>query len=92
MTTKDTIEKIKKLLALGQSSNEAEAALALKMASKMMADSNLTELDLALEQDDPVGMEAFYGKFDPKWKKNLGCLIAKINHCKVVLHRQELHL
>ena len=87
-----TIDKIKKLLALGQSSNEAEAALALKMASKLMAEANISELDLALNEDDPVDMDLFYGKFDPKWKKNIGCFVAKLNYCKVVSTSTSVYL
>ncbi len=45
---KDTLERIKKLLALGQSTNPNEAAVALSRAQKLMREHNISEHDLEL--------------------------------------------
>lgn len=45
---KDTLERIKKLLALGQSTNPNEAAVALLRAQKLMREHNISEHDLEL--------------------------------------------
>ena len=47
---KRTIEKIKKLLALGQSTNENEARQAISLATKMMIENNLKQSDITEKQ------------------------------------------
>lgn len=44
------LQKIKKLMALGKSANQHEAANALRMAQKMMAEHNLTMTDIELQE------------------------------------------
>ena len=52
MTTeqKRTIDKIRKLLALGQSQNENEARQAIALATKLMLENNLAQSDLVERQ------------------------------------------
>lgn len=48
MSNDKTLQKIKKLLALAKSSNQHEAANALRIAQKLMRELALTEQDIAL--------------------------------------------
>lgn len=48
MNKEKYLTKIKKLLALGKSTNSHEAALAIARARKLMAEYNITELDVGI--------------------------------------------
>ena len=48
MNKEKYLAKIKKLLALGQSTNSHEAALAVARARKLMAEYHVTELDVGI--------------------------------------------
>lgn len=70
MTDKDKIlEKIKKILALSSSSNEAEAALALEKAQNLMARYDLSERDILLSS---------------RWKNDLAAIIGNAFGCEVI--------
>lgn len=51
----NTVQKIKRLLKLGLSSNEAEAKLAMARAQELMVKHNL---DIAVVQDTPEAQRA----------------------------------
>jgi hypothetical protein len=90
-TPQTVIEKIKKLLALGQSANENEAAVAASMAQKLMLEHKLSigEVELAgIEKKSPVS-EAFIvekmGTFGyMTWKGALVHGIALLNGCRTI--------
>lgn len=80
--TDTIIHKIKKLLALGESSNEHEAAAALSRAQELLASHSLTidevngfemEESISIETDDPL----FDGANVALWKQWLASAIAK---------------
>lgn len=76
------IEKIKKLLALSQSPNEAEAAAASIKAQQLLTQYNLNAADLQ-EQSEEVGtFEVEVSSKAVSWKQFLVCGIAKANFCK----------
>lgn len=74
------IDKVQKLLALSQSSNANEAAVAASVANKLIDQYRLSEADLSSEEDDPLieddGFIYVTGRIVP-WKRylvtNLAC-------------------
>lgn len=79
-------EKIKKLLALAASANEAEAELAMLHAQRMMDEYRISviELDDAPEKivkDDLPLLES--GRL-PGWKQSLCMILCRYNNCKIV--------
>ena len=81
MSNKKVIDKIRKLLALAQSPNENEAAIAAAKAQELMAEYEFTEVDL-------IHREINEQKFDtgrlaiPKWKMDLARFIASAYGCR----------
>lgn len=92
MEISEVIQKVRKLMALAQSSNEHEAALAAAKAQTLMLEHKLSEGDLdsaVLKSKDPI-TEAFttesIGKFAyMQWKGALMYGIAKLNNCAALL-------
>ncbi|MBQ9275259.1 MAG: DUF2786 domain-containing protein [Succinivibrio sp.] len=72
----EILEKIKKLMALSQSTNPNEAALALKRARKLMDENNITNQDLSLSQFVSVKQGAVRGLNDKLIMVPLGRIIA----------------
>jgi hypothetical protein len=87
----DHIEKIRKLLSLGQSASDNEASLALEMAAKLMAKWGIDELDLLIKEDSLDGLgdlqrEILYqSKRIPYWRTCLSHALAISNHCKALI-------
>ena len=82
------IEKIRKLLALAESSNENEAQAAMLMAQKLMAKHHL---ELSEIQDAPVDHDVLEQEGDKKahgsaWKRRLASLIAHNFQCETYLY------
>ena len=85
MNKKEIIEKIKKCLALSQSTNQHEAALALKQAQALMA-----KYDIDANDADLLGIQDFEtdgsgSHRPPKYEVILAQSIAKMMDCKVIL-------
>lgn len=85
------VDKIRKLLSLGQSASDNEASLALEMAAKLMAKWGIDELDLLIEEDNLDGLgdlqrEILYqSKRIPYWRTCLSHALAISNHCKALI-------
>lgn len=85
----NVIEKIKKLLALAQSSNANEAAVAAGLAAKLMAEHRIEQAMLC--EDEPARVEeqiesnvlADRGKRMSRWASVLALHVARAHHCSV---------
>lgn len=92
------IRKIQRCLDLSKSSNEHEAAAALRQAKKLMQLHRLTETDVQLSA---VG-KAFSGKAKARlsrWERHLGTTVARAFNCECILwyddaprHRQKIRV
>lgn len=80
MNRDQALSKIKKCLALAQSSNPHEAAAAMRQAQKLMAEHNVTETDVSLadvaEAVAPARLNAL-----TNWEAMLSGLIAQAFGC-----------
>ncbi len=79
MTADDNlINKVKKLLALTESPNEAEATLAAEKAQELMLRYGIQLAQVAAAEGDRVGVnrEMVNGKVDP-WRRYLAAAVAK---------------
>ncbi|GAM10391.1 hypothetical protein OR1_02680 [Geobacter sp. OR-1] len=82
------IEKIRKLLALANSSNEHEAALAASHAQRLLSEHNLAMADIESEQKPQSAdkVEAQVSKTLPKWVRNLSAGVCTAFDCQAVHH------
>lgn len=80
MSDNKIIEKVKKLLALGTSSSEAEASSAIEKAHALLAEHNLSLSDVK-ETGDILEETLEEGKRIPSWKKMLITSVARANYC-----------
>jgi len=83
----DIKSKIKKLLSLATSSNEAEAMSAMTKAQALMNEYRISSLDLELSgTDNEMDMSLIQGlgNFDHKWKALLANTIAQANYCMTI--------
>ncbi|PUA43484.1 DUF2786 domain-containing protein [Pseudomonas protegens] len=71
------IRKIKRCLALSQSSNENEAATAMRQAQSLMREYRLTEMDVRLSDVGEVESEMSRAKRRPTWDRHLGSVIGE---------------
>ncbi len=80
------IEKIKKLLALANSSNEHEAALAASHAQRLLSEHNLAMADIeaAHRPDKADKVEANVSKTLPKWLRILSAGVSTAFDCQAV--------
>jgi hypothetical protein len=86
--TTPIIEKIKKLLALANSSNEFEAALAAAHAQRLLSEYNLAMADIEAshkpDKADKIEIEAT--KTLPKWFRHLTAGVGNAFDCQVIHH------
>ncbi len=82
------IEKIKKLLALANSSNEHEAALAASHAQRLLSEHNLAmaDIDAAHKPDKADTVEMKLSKTLPKWLRHLTAGVSAAFDCQAVHH------
>ncbi|MFK0090686.1 DUF2786 domain-containing protein [Pseudomonas sp. NPDC090755] len=71
------IRKIKRCLALSKSSNENEAATAMRQAQSLMREYRLTEMDVRLSDVGEVESEKARAKRRPTWDRHLSSIVAK---------------
>ena len=88
MDTAPIIDKIKKLLALANSSNEHEAALAASHAQRLLSEHNLAMADIdAAQQPDKAGaVETSVAKSLPKWLRQLSAGVSSAFDCQAIHH------
>lgn len=71
------IRKIKRCLALSQSSNEHEAATAMRQAQSLMREYRLTEMDVRLSDVGEVESTKARLRRRPTWDRHLGAIVAE---------------
>jgi hypothetical protein len=82
------IGKIRKLLALANSCNEHEAALAASHAQRLLAEHNLAMADIeaATRPDKADRVETAVAKSLPKWLRHLSAGVSAAFDCQAVHH------
>jgi hypothetical protein len=82
------IDKIKKLLALANSSNEHEAALAASHAQRLLSEHNLAMADIeAVHKHDKADqVETSVSKSLPKWMRHLSAGVSSAFDCQAIHH------
>ncbi len=82
------IAKIQKLLALANSSNEHEAALAAAHAQRLLSEHNLAMADIESEQKPQSAdkVEAQVSKTLPKWVRHLSSGVCTAFDCQAIHH------
>lgn len=75
------LERIRKLLALGKSSNEHEAKIAMERAHKLLAEHNLSIGAVEGALDDAGDGALVYGQGGP-WARQVAGGIAKLYFCR----------
>lgn len=71
------IRKIKRCLALSASSNETEAATAMRQAQALMREYRLTEVDVRLSDVGEVNSKEYRITRRPTWDRQLSAIVAK---------------
>ncbi len=84
MTRDQAIDKIKKCLRLGKSSNQHEAAAALRQASKLMQQFQLSDEDVRGHQASHASANAGAGCNPPLWETRLANIVAGAFGCEVI--------
>ncbi len=69
------IRQIKRCLALSKSSNETEAATAMRQAQALMREYRLTEIDVRLSDVGEVESDSSRAKRRPTWARDLGSIV-----------------
>lgn len=82
------IRKIKHCLALAQSSNENEAATALRQAQALMREYRLTEMDVKLSDVGEVESQFSRNERRPMWDQQLSAAVAEVFGCTSLRHRR----
>lgn len=88
MNNSPVIEKIKKLLALANSCNEHEAALAASHAQRLLSEHNLAMADIesARKPEKADRVETSVSKTLPKWLRHLSAGISSAFDCQAIHH------
>ncbi len=88
MENSPIIEKIKKLLALANSSNEHEAALAAGHAQRLLSEHNLAMADIEAthKPDKADKVETAVSKTLPKWMRHLSAGVSSAFDCQAIHH------
>lgn len=82
------IRKIKRCLALSKSSNETEAATAMRQAQALMREYRLTEIDVHLSDVGEVESECSRVKRRPTWDRQLGSIAGEAFSVRSFSRRQ----
>ena len=79
------IDKIKKMFALAQSSNENEAAMAMAMAHELLQKYNLSMTDIEAKGEKSELETDYYAKASHPWQVTLVKAISKANYCDMFI-------
>ena len=85
MTRERVIERVRKLLALSNSSNEHEAALAAAHAQRLLAEHNLAISELEMREEGAGEAELYVAKTVPKWLSSLFAVVANAFDCLAIV-------
>jgi hypothetical protein len=90
MTDKEKIvDKIRKLLALSESSNEHEAMLAMENANKLLMKHNLEMSDVnEVDINEMIEDDIMSGGRLMSYKTSLISSIMRLNNCEIVVHNR----
>lgn len=88
MDNNPIIEKIKKLLALSNSCNEHEAALAASHVQRLLSEHNLAMADIeaAHKPDKADRVETTVSRTLPKWVRQLSAGVSSAFDCQAIHH------
>jgi hypothetical protein len=78
------LDKIKRCLALGQSANEHEAAVAMRQARVLMDKFQITDNDIALLDITEASTRAGSTIRPAEWEANLAVIVAKTMQCQAI--------
>ena len=81
MTRERLIERVRKLLALSNSSNEHEAALAAAHAQRLLAEHNLAMSELEMQEEGAGEAELLVARTVSKWLSSLFATVANAFDC-----------
>jgi len=81
------IRKIKHCLALSQSSNENEAATAMRQAQALMREYQLTETDVKLSDVGEVESSMSRAERRPLWDQHLSAVVASVFNVKSLRYK-----
>lgn len=84
MPNEKVLDKVRKLLALSTSPNEAEAASAYEKAHAMLKAYNLSVADIT-EKPDVIDKIVLENNKEEHWKRMLLNAIAKANYCALII-------
>ena len=80
------LDKIRKLLALGESPNEHEASSAIAKAQELLEKYNLTMAEVGSKEDsEPELIECQVETDYSDWQANLYNCVAKSNYCTIIV-------
>lgn len=82
------IRKIKRCMALSKSSNENEAATAMRQAQALMREYRLTEIDVHLSDVGEVESESSRPMRRPTWDRQLGAIVGEALNVRSFARRQ----
>lgn len=80
--------KIKHCLALSTSTNENEAATALRQAQALMREYRLSEMDVKLSDVGEIESQFFRNERRPMWDQQLSGAVAEVFGCTALRNRQ----
>ncbi len=89
MNREKIIERVRKLLALSNSSNEHEAALAAAHAQRLLAQHNLAMSELEVKEEGAGEVELIVAKVVPKWILFLFSIVTNAFDCSPVITTSE---
>lgn len=84
MTKEEIIEKVKKCLALSQSANEHEAAIALRQAQRLMAAHGISDLDILAAGASEARAKSGATSKPASWEARLSGIVADVFGCRVI--------
>lgn len=90
MDSDKILDKVRKLLALGSSPNEAEAALAIQKAHDLLAAYNLALSDVGPGTDDIHETVLAEGQRLRAWKTHLSLMVARANFCDLLIRKARV--
>jgi hypothetical protein len=89
MTRERIIERVRKLLALSNSSNEHEAALAAAHAQRLLAEHNLAMSELEVQAEGASEVDLQVAKTVQKWLSSLFATVANAFDCFPIVTTTE---
>jgi ElaB/YqjD/DUF883 family membrane-anchored ribosome-binding protein len=78
------LDKVRKLLKLAGSPNEAEASAAYEKAHALLKEHNLNVTDIVDEKPDVEGKVVLEQSGEELWKRSLLNILAKSNYCALI--------